>query len=81
MPEQTYRIAPPGFTPEQWETFMEEGFLVIEDALSEDEIGYYLEAIDRCAAADPKFNSEKFYGPGNVVERSEEHTSELQSQR
>lgn len=69
MSEQPYRVAPPGFTPEQWETFMEEGFLVIEDALSQDEIDHYLEVIDRRCAADPKFRPDKYYGPGNVVER------------
>ena len=30
MSEQTYRVAPKGFAPEQWQQFMTEGFLVIE---------------------------------------------------
>lgn len=69
MSEPIYRKAPPGFTPSQWEQFMREGFLVIEDALSEAEIARYLDAIERCCRADPKFDAAKFYGPENIVER------------
>ncbi len=69
MSEQTYRVAPAGFTPQQWEEFMEEGALVIENALSQDEIDTYLKAIDRCCAADPKYRPDQFYGPNNIVER------------
>lgn len=69
MSEQTYRVAPEGFTLELWEQFMEEGFLVIENALSDEEVDDYLEVIDRCCAADPKFRPDKFFGPNNTVER------------
>lgn len=31
MAEKAYRLAPPGFTRTQWDDFMEEGFLVIEN--------------------------------------------------
>ena len=69
MTQQTNRLAPKGFTPEQWEQFTTEGFLVVENALSQDEIDYYLEAIDRCCAADAEFDPSKFYMTENVVER------------
>jgi hypothetical protein len=48
---------------------MRDGFLVIEDALSPEEVRYYLEAIDEVAAADGKLPPQKFYSPQNVVER------------
>ena len=69
MSEQTYRVAPKGFTPQQWEQFMTEGFLVIENALSQDEIDHYLEVIDQCCAADAKYDPGKFYMIENMVER------------
>ena len=42
-----YRIAPPGFTEEQWETFLRDGIITIENALSPDDVQVYLAAIDR----------------------------------
>ena len=38
MTENSYRMAPPGFTAEQWEEFMEKGMLVFENALTPDEV-------------------------------------------
>ncbi|MBM3215566.1 phytanoyl-CoA dioxygenase family protein [Candidatus Poribacteria bacterium] len=72
MSEPEYRRAPSGFTPEQWEAFMEEGLLVLEDALSPDEVAYYTDAIDRLCASDPRFDASRFYGPDNAVERAPE---------
>src|SRR5688572_10871056 len=68
MQETDYRTAPPGFTPQQREHFDREGYLVIENALSEKEIEGYLEVIDRCAGADPKFKPDAFYSRENIVE-------------
>ena len=68
MPKPTYRIAPPGFTEAQWDEFMEEGFLIFENALSSGETAYYLNAVDETAAQDPKYDPAKTYGRGNVVE-------------
>ena len=45
--EQKYRPAPPGFTPEQWETFNEDGIIFIEDAISDEDIDSYIDAIDQ----------------------------------
>ncbi len=61
MTEHSYRIAPPGFTVEQWEEFMANGMLVFENALSSDEVDRYIEAIDRVSASDPKFISGQDY--------------------
>ena len=69
MSGNNYRLAPEGFTPEQWDQFMEDGVLIIENALSDDEVEMYLEAIDRLCGADPEYRPGKFYGPENVVER------------
>jgi hypothetical protein len=68
MPESEYRIAPPGFTPEQRAQFDRDGYLTIENALSEEEIERYLEVIDRLIAADPKFDPGKFYAREHIVE-------------
>ena len=69
MTETSYRPAPSGFSPEQWATFNRDGFIVIEDALSEDEVQTYLEAIDRVCAADAKYVPGHHFGPQNIVER------------
>ena len=69
MSEPQYRRAPRGFTPEQWEQFTTEGMLVIEGALSDDEIDRYIEALDRCCAADSSFDPTTFYMTENIVER------------
>ena len=64
-----YQTAPPGFTPAQWDDFMRKGYLVFEDAIAPEDVARYLEAMDRLAASDPKYDSGKFYGPQNIVER------------
>ena len=69
MAEQEYRVVPPGFTRDQWGQFMEDGYLILEDALSDDEVDHYLELIDGRCAEDPKFDAGKFYGPNNIVQR------------
>lgn len=69
MSEAKYRIAPPGFTKDQWESFMEEGMLVIEDALSSDEVDRYVGMIDEACARSERYDPEKFFGPNNIVEK------------
>lgn len=68
MTETDYRVAPPGFTREQREQFDRDGFLVLENALTADEVAHYVDAIDRCIAADPNFAPDKFYARENIVE-------------
>ncbi len=68
MTDANYRIAPPGFTPQQREQFDREGYLVIKNAIAEDDIARYLDAIDRCTANDPKFKPDAFHARENIVE-------------
>ena len=77
----TYRKAPPGFSDEQWERFMEDGFLVIENALTGDEVDRYVEMIDRCAADDPKYDPMKHFGPNNIVEQYPEFAELIDQER
>ena len=67
MAESSYRVAPSGFTFEQWEEFMENGMLVFENALSRDEVERYVDAIDRVCASDPKFVSGQDYRLSHAV--------------
>ncbi len=69
MSEQSYRVAPPGFTPAQWETFNKDGIIFIEDAISDEDIQAYIGAIERVAATHPKYTSGGYLGMENVVER------------
>ena len=47
MTDSPYRIAPPGFTDEKWETFERDGILFFEDALDTDAIDELSAAMDR----------------------------------
>lgn len=64
-----YLTAPPGFTPQQWETFERDGIIFLEDALSRQEIARYTDALDRIAHGDPEFDAGETFGRQNVVER------------
>ena len=68
MDQNRYRVAPAGFTVEQWEEFMEDGMLVLEGALSRDEVEGYVEAIDRVSTSDPSFVLGGDYRRPNAVE-------------
>ena len=65
---ESLRRAPPGFTDAQWEDFHEKGLVMIEGALSREEIDYYLAAVDRVAAADPKWQPGQSLRCSNAVE-------------
>jgi hypothetical protein len=65
----TYRLAPLGFTPEERAFFDREGYLNLPQRLTDDEIALYIDAIDRQVASDPTYDSAKFYGKENIVER------------
>jgi ectoine hydroxylase-related dioxygenase (phytanoyl-CoA dioxygenase family) len=64
-----YRLAPPGFTHEQWATFNEVGLIQIENALTDDEVAAYIAAIDRVTQADPTYKTGEYFGLQNFVER------------
>ena len=63
------RRAPPGFSHDQWERFMDQGFLVIEDVLTEAECARYRDAIMAMAAVDERYNPDRFYNVKNAVTR------------
>ena len=67
--QEQYRIAPPGFTPEQWETFNEDGIIFIDNAISDNDIQMYKDAIDRTATNNPKYKPGGFLHLENIVER------------
>jgi hypothetical protein len=67
--ETRYRLAPPGFTSGQWDRFMRDGFLIVEDALSAADCERYAAAIDAIAAADPRYAPARHYSAQNAVEK------------
>lgn len=68
MIETQHRVAPKGFTVDQWETFQKDGFILIEDAISEDAIQTYLTAIDRVTAASDDYEDGEYFYRENMVE-------------
>ena len=68
MTDNGLRVAPRGFTDEQWREFQEQGLVRIENALSPDEIAHYLAAVDRVAAADPSYRPGQSLRKENAVE-------------
>jgi len=64
-----YRKAPIGFTEEQWQTFREDGIIIMENALSQGEISELIAAVDRVAEADEKYEAGAFLSVQNFVER------------
>ena len=60
--------APAGFAAEQWETFDRDGFLRIDGAISPDDCGRLIEAIDRVARDKGRGGEGDYFGPQNVVE-------------
>ena len=69
MTQHTYKPAPAGFTRDLWDEFMDEGFLVFEDALSQDDVATYLDAVSALATHDGRYRPDRTYAAGNVVER------------
>ena len=69
MGETKCRLAPKGFTLEQWETFNEDGIIFIENTLSDSDIQMYRAAIDRVSQAPPKYEPGKYLGVDNIVEK------------
>ena len=55
MSQPAYKMAPPGFTPEQREAFDRDGYLMLENALTPEEVRRYIEVIDEVAAKHPDY--------------------------
>nr|CAA9235532.1 hypothetical protein AVDCRST_MAG63-1176 [uncultured Armatimonadetes bacterium] len=62
-----YKVAPPGFTPEQREAFDRDGYLLIPDALTAEEVAHYIAVIDTVAAGHPAFVPGKTFAPWSGV--------------
>jgi len=77
MLETAYKVAPPGFTPEQRAAFDRDGYLLIEDALAPEEIQRYLETIHRVAAHHPDYTPGKPFTPWNGVAHLDPVLTEL----
>ena len=69
MTDSAYRIAPCGFTDDEWETFNREGILFFEDALDQEAIDELTAAIDRVCQSSPKYRAGETFGCENIVER------------
>ena len=50
------RLAPRGFSEEQWRIFERDGILVVPDALRPDEVSMYLGAAQECLKRYPKYS-------------------------
>ncbi|MYA22057.1 MAG: phytanoyl-CoA dioxygenase family protein [Gemmatimonadetes bacterium] len=69
MTDSAYRIAPPGFTDDEWETFNREGILFFEDALDQAAVDELTAAVDRVCQSSPKYRAGETFGCQNIVER------------
>jgi hypothetical protein len=67
MSDSTYKVAPQGFTKEQWEQFDRDGYLLIENALTKDEVAGFIETIDRVVAKHPAYTPGKPFAPWDGV--------------
>ncbi|MEM7126433.1 MAG: phytanoyl-CoA dioxygenase family protein [Chloroflexota bacterium] len=69
MTDPTYRIAPSGFSEAQWETFLEDGIIIVENALNSSEVELLRNAVDRVAQADERYTPGGYLSVQNFVER------------
>ncbi|MCJ8329498.1 MAG: phytanoyl-CoA dioxygenase family protein [Lentisphaeria bacterium] len=65
--ELDYIVAPAGFTDEQWNIFMRDGFLTIENALDTDDVNMYLDAMERATEEKGDFDGVKSYSQSNII--------------
>ena len=77
MSQTAYQKAPPGFTPEQWQRFDRDGYLLLENALTPDEVALYVETIDRVAARHPEYRPGKPFTPWSGIAHLDPHLTEL----
>jgi Phytanoyl-CoA dioxygenase (PhyH) len=61
--------APPGFSDEQWATFMRDGLLVLEGSVDPDEVARYRGALAECLAEGPGYRATRTHKLGKIVER------------
>ncbi len=75
--ETTYKLAPTGFTPEQWDAFDRDGYLVLENALTPDEVLEYLAVIDEVATQQFDYQPGKTLAPWSGVAHLHPKLAEL----
>lgn len=68
------KLAPPGFTPQQWLDFDRDGYLMVTNALTPDEVAAYKGIIDRVAAVHPDYRPGKTFAPWNGVAHLDRET-------
>jgi hypothetical protein len=73
----SFKLSPPGFTPEQWSAFDRDGYLMIPHALSPEEVNHYIETIDRVAASHPGYTPGKTFAPWDGVAHLDPVLTEL----
>jgi Phytanoyl-CoA dioxygenase (PhyH) len=62
------RPAPPGFSDEQWATFMRDGLLVLEGSIDPREVARYRTALAECIAEGPEYSATRTHKLGKIVE-------------
>ena len=69
MTDSQYRLAPPGFSDEEWEIFERDGMLFFEDAPDQNIIDELTAGIDCVCQSSPRFEAGQTFGCQNIVER------------
>ncbi len=69
MTDSIYRIAPPGFSDDEWETFNRTGILFFADALDQAAVDELTAAVDRVCQASAKYQVGETFGCQNIVDR------------
>lgn len=64
-----YRVAPPGFKPEERARFERDGFLHFDAVLPEADVARYLAALDRVATGHRRYRPDEFFALERVVTR------------
>jgi hypothetical protein len=77
MSQPAYKVAPPGFTPAQREAFDRDGFLILENALTPDEVREYIVVIDEVAARHPHYQPGRTFAPWDGVAHLHPKLAEL----
>jgi hypothetical protein len=76
-----YRVAPRGFSEEEWDLFQRDGFLELEERLGDAEVERYLEAVRECIEDGPKYDPAKTYKISRVVEKHPAFTELIAHER
>ena len=67
MDTQTYQKAPPGFSQKQREAFDRDGYLILENALTTEEVHHYRKVLEDVAVQHPNYTPGKPFTPWSGV--------------